>query len=120
MNPDNGPKDLLHPEWRHGAVACRTCGQVALLNARACAACSGTALDAVDLLGEGVVEASTTVAGRFAKDGHPFHVSLIRLTQGPVLLARADNSLEIGSRVIVDVTVAEPGTAFPTARISSD
>ena len=120
MSPGSAPKALLHPDWQHGAVACRTCGQVALLNARVCAACSGTALETVELVGEGVVEASTIVAGRFSSDGDPFHVSLVRLTQGPLVLARTDNSLEIESRVIVEFQVGEPGIAVPTARVASD
>jgi uncharacterized protein len=86
--------------------ACRECGRAAFPPPRACPDCGGADWDERPA-GVGVVEQLTTlrrVAG--AAMERPVRLASIRLEAGPVLIARAGESVEVGSKVGI-VTLAD-------------
>ena len=115
MSGKSDPNIVLpSASWPHGSVACARCGSVSILHPICCPGCGGTDLKLVDLEGVGVVEAVTAVAERLTPpDEGVLSVALVRLAQGPLVLARASGDVVIGDEVQLKLTQTAKGDFVP-------
>ena len=109
-----GANILADAIWPHRSVACGDCGRVSILQPVSCPVCSGVNLTAVDLIGTGRVEAITTVAERYTPQDLPtLTVAMVRLSQGPLILARATPDVTIGAEVELELVETASGDSVP-------
>jgi uncharacterized OB-fold protein len=81
---------------------CTACGACWTLRPYACASCGGTDLQWTRASGAGVVTARSEVArapDAFWREHVPYSLVLVRLDEGPVLMAHAQGETNIGDRV---------------------
>jgi uncharacterized OB-fold protein len=105
---------LADSSWPHRSVRCGDCGRVTILGALFCPACGGARLAATELTGKGRVEAVTTVAERYTPlDVPTLTVAMVRLDDGPLILARATPEVAIGAEVHLDLVETQAGEYVP-------
>lgn len=112
---------LASPEWPDASATCEDCGSTFLRRPLVCASCGGTDLSPGDLVGSGRVEAMTTVPERYtpAQEG-PLTIVLVRLSQGPLLLARASRHVSIGEDVELELIPTAAGALVPGTASASE
>lgn len=115
MSRKSDPRiNLPAARWPHGSVACDSCGSVSILHPVRCPVCGGTDMRSVDLEGIGAVEAITTVTERLTPpEEGVLSVALVRLAQGPLVLARASADVVIGAEVQLELVQTAKGDFVP-------
>jgi uncharacterized OB-fold protein len=93
VSPSRHPLDIQR---------CSACGACWTLRPYACASCGGTELQWIRASGAGVVTAKSEVMrapDSFWRAHVPYTLVLVRLDEGPVLMAHAQEPSNIGDRV---------------------